>query len=63
MKIKSKLPKRSIVTSKSKRMIVSILKNVGVTSYSLKQLTGRKKKIILRSNLETCRKILQMLGE
>lgn len=63
MKIKSKLPKRSITTSKPKREIIRILKNVGVVDYSLKQLSRRKKKISLRSNLETCRRILQMLEE
>jgi hypothetical protein len=63
MSSKSKLPKRSIMTSKPIKEIKKILKSVGVTDYSLKKLSGRKKKISLRSNLETCRRILQMLEE
>ena len=63
MKTKSKLPKRSITTSKSKKEIIRILKSVGVVDYSLKKLSKRKKRISLKSNLETCRRILQMLEE
>lgn len=63
MKAKSKTFKRSITTSKSKRKIKKALKSVGVIDYSLKEVSKGKIKITLKSNLETCRRILQILGE
>ena len=63
MRTKTTIIKRSITTSKSKRKVIRALKSVGVTDYSLKQISKGKIKITLKSNLETCRRILQILGE
>jgi len=63
MKVKTTMLKRSITTSKSKKRVMRTLKNVGVTDYSLKQISKGRIKITLKSNLETCRRILQILEE
>ena len=55
--------KRSIVTSKPKKEILKVLKWIGVTKYSLKKLKKRKIKIIVDTNLETCRKIINYLED
>ena len=55
--------KRSIVTSKPKKEILKVLKGIGVTKYSLKKLKKRKIKIIVDTNLETCRKIINYLED
>jgi len=54
---------RSIITSKPKKEILKVLEGVGVTKYSLKKLKGDKIKITLDANLETCRKIINYLGD
>jgi len=53
--------KRVIKTDKTKKEVIKILKNVGVKEYSLRILKDKRVKITLECNLETCRKILQML--
>lgn len=63
MKVKTTMLKRSITTSRSKKRVLRTLKNVGVTNYSLKQISKGRIKITLKSNLETCRRILQILEE
>jgi len=63
MKVKTTMLKRSITTSRSKKRVLRTLKNVGVTDYSLKQVSKGRIKITLKSNLETCRRILQILEE
>jgi len=63
MRIKTTILKRSITTSKSKKKVIRALKSVGITDYSLKQISKGKIRITLKSNLETCRRILQILGE
>lgn len=63
MKVKTTMLKRSITTSRSKKRVLRTLKNVGVTNYSLKQISKGRIKITLKSNFETCRRILQILGE
>jgi hypothetical protein len=53
--------KRIINTDKSKREVIKIMKSIGIKEYSLRALKGKRTKITLRCNLETCRKILKGL--
>jgi hypothetical protein len=55
--------KRSIITTKSRKKVLNVLKGLGIKDYSLKSIRGKKIKITLETNLETCRKIINYLEE
>jgi len=53
---------RIITTDRSKKEIQKIMKEIGIKDYSLRKLSGNTR-IILKSNIETLRRILEKLGE
>jgi len=55
--------KRSIITSKPRKDVLKVLTSLGIQDYSLKAIKGKKLKITLKTNLETCRKIVNYLEE
>jgi len=55
--------KRSIITSKPRKDVLKVLTSLGIQDYSLKVIKGKKLKITLKTNLETCRKIVNYLEE
>lgn len=55
--------RRSIITSKTRKEVLNVLKGLGIKDYSLKTIRGKKIKITLKTNLETCRKIINYLEE
>jgi hypothetical protein len=54
---------RSIITSKAKKDILKVLSDLRINDYSLRAVKGKKIKINLNVNLETCRKIINYLEE
>jgi hypothetical protein len=54
---------RSIITSKTKKDILKVLSDLRINDYSLRAVKGKKIKINLNVNLETCRKIINYLEE